>query len=89
MNKLAVNLSADLVDNQYFKFLVIPQAVVVKILRHRFAVRDRLGVRFKLDADAVSKWNAVFHIEKELLHDEVSDMWWTLDQAGAGRLRRP
>jgi hypothetical protein len=68
MNKLAINLSAYLVENQYFKFLVVPQAIVAEIFRHRFAVRDCLGVGFKFDADAVSIRNAVFHIEKELLH---------------------
>ena len=69
MNKLAINLSADLVEDQYLKFLIVPQAVVAEIFRHRFAVRDCLGVGFKFDADAVSIRNAVFHIEKELLHN--------------------
>jgi hypothetical protein len=68
VNKLAINLSSDLVDNQYFKVLVVPQAVVAEILRHLFAVRDRFSVRFELNAEAVSVRNAVFHIEKKLLH---------------------
>jgi hypothetical protein len=41
VNKLAINLSPDFVDDRYFEFLIIPQAVIAKVLRHRLAVRDR------------------------------------------------
>ena len=70
VNKLAINLSPDFVDDHYFEVLIVPQAVIAKVLRHRFAVRDRFGIRAELNADAVSIGNAVSHIEKELLHGE-------------------
>jgi hypothetical protein len=75
VNKLAMNLSPDFVDNQYLKVLIVPQAVVAEVLCHLFAVLDRFGIRAELNADAVSVRNAVFHIEKELLHGQSSITW--------------
>jgi hypothetical protein len=69
VNKLAINLSADLVDNQYFKVLIVPQAFIAEVLRDLLAMLDRFSIRVELNADAISIRNAVFHIEKELLHD--------------------
>ena len=69
MNKLAMNLSPAFVDNQYFEVLVVPQAVVAEVLRDLLAMLDRFSIRVELNADAISIRNAVFHIEKELLHD--------------------
>jgi hypothetical protein len=69
VNKLAINLSADLVDNQYFKVLIVPQAFIAEVLRDLLAMLDRFSIRVELNADAISIRNAVFHIEKEILHD--------------------
>jgi hypothetical protein len=69
VNKLAINLSADFVDNQYFKVLIVPQAFIAEVLRDLLAMLDRFSIRVELNADAISIRNAVFHIEKELLHD--------------------
>jgi hypothetical protein len=70
VNELAINLPTYFVDNQYFKVLIVPQAVIAEVLRHLFAVFDRIGIRVEFNADAVSIRNAVFHIEEELLHVE-------------------
>ena len=68
MNKLAIDLSPDFVDDRYFEVLIVPQAVIAIVLRHLFAVRDRLGIRAEINADPVSKRNAVLHIEEEFSH---------------------
>jgi hypothetical protein len=68
VNILAINFSSAFVDNQYFEVLIVPQAVIAKILRHRFAVIDRIGIGVELNADAVSHRDAVSHIEKEFSH---------------------
>jgi hypothetical protein len=39
-----------------------------------FTVDDRVGVRLKLNADAVSHGNAIFHIEEKLLHGGQSSI---------------
>jgi hypothetical protein len=77
VNKLAINLSADFVDDQYLKVLIVPQAVVAEILRDLFAMLDCLSIRVELDADAISIRNAVFDIEKKLLHGSILDpIFW-------------
>jgi hypothetical protein len=67
MNELAMNLSAKRVDYRYLKLLIVGEAVVTKMPRKLLAVRDSFQVAFK-DPDPVSHRNAIFHIEKELLH---------------------
>ena len=69
VNKLAINLSSDFVYNEDFKVLIVPQTVIAEVKRHRFAVLDRISICVELYADAISHRNAVFHIEKKLLHD--------------------
>jgi hypothetical protein len=71
VNKFAVNLSSDFVHNQYFKVLIVPQAVIAEVLRHFFTVLDCLRICLELNADAIPIRDAVFHIEKEPLH------WWS------------
>jgi hypothetical protein len=68
VNKFAVNLSSAFVHNQYFKILIVPQAVIAEVLRHFFTVLDCLRTCLELNANAVPIRDAVFHIEKELLH---------------------
>jgi hypothetical protein len=75
MNKLAINLASAFVDNQYFQVLIVPQAVVAKILRHLLAVFDRIRIGVELNADTVSIRDAVLHIEKESLHCQCPLIW--------------
>jgi hypothetical protein len=63
-----MNLPAVFVDHQYLEVLVVPQAVVAKVLRDLFAVIDRFSIGVELNPDAVSHRHAVFHIEKEFSH---------------------
>jgi hypothetical protein len=72
VNKLAMDLSSPVVDNQYFKVLIVPQAVIPEVLRDLFAMFDRFSIRIELKADAVSHRDAVFHIEKKLSHGQSS-----------------
>jgi hypothetical protein len=72
VNKLAINLSPAFVDDRYLKFLIVPQAVIAKILRDLLAVLDCFSVRVEFNADPVSHRNAVFHIEEILLHGQSS-----------------
>ena len=44
--------------------LIVPQTVVSEVIRHCFAVLDRIIICVELKADAVSHRNDVFHIEK-------------------------
>jgi len=69
VNKLSINLSSEFVYNEDFKVLIVPQTVIAEVKRDRFAVLDRISISVELYADAVSHRNAVFHIEKKLLHD--------------------
>jgi hypothetical protein len=67
-----MDLSSPVVDNQYFKVLIVPQAVIAEVLRDLFAMFDRFSIRIELKADAVSHRDAVFHIEKKLSHGQSS-----------------
>jgi hypothetical protein len=51
VNKLAINLSPVFVDDRYFEVLIVPQAVITKVLRHLFAVRYCFSIRSELNAD--------------------------------------
>ena len=73
MNVLAMNLTSKRVDNRYLKVLIIAQTVVTKVLSKLFAMEDRIGVGFEVDPDPVSEWDAIYHIEKELLHRRTSN----------------
>jgi hypothetical protein len=68
MNVLAMNLTSERVDYRYLKVLIIAQAVVTKALSKLFTMEDRIGVAFEIDPNPISEWDAIFHIEKELLH---------------------
>lgn len=72
VNKLAIDLSSPVVDNQYFKVLIVPKAFIAEVLRDLFAMFDRFSIRIELKADAVSHRDAVFHIEKKLSHGQSS-----------------
>jgi hypothetical protein len=72
MNKLAMNLPPVFVDNRYLKVLVVPQAIVAEVLRDLFAVTDRFSIGVELNADAVSRRDAIFHVEKEFSHGQLS-----------------
>jgi hypothetical protein len=69
VNKFAVNLSSDFVDNKYFKVLIVPQAVIAEVLRHFFA-QSLIASEFVLNSMPTRSLFgiAVVHIEKELLH---------------------
>ena len=54
VNKLAMDLSSAVVDNQYFKVLIVPKAVIAEVLRDLVAMFDRFSIRVELKADAVS-----------------------------------
>jgi hypothetical protein len=75
MNKLAINLSPGFADDRYLEVLIVPQAVIAKVLRHLFAVRDRFSIRSELNADQISKGNAVFHVEEEFSHVRAALVW--------------
>jgi hypothetical protein len=70
VNKLAMDLSSAVVDNQYFKVLIVPKAFIAEVLRDLVAMFDCFSIRVELKADAVSHRDAVFHIEKKLLHGQ-------------------
>jgi hypothetical protein len=72
VNKLAMDLSSAVVDNQYFKVLIVPKAFVAEVLRDLFAILDCFSIRVELKADAVPHRDAVFHIEKKLSHGQSS-----------------
>jgi hypothetical protein len=68
MNVFAMNLATGRVDDRYLQILVVAQAVVAEVLSKLFAMIDRVGVGLEIDSDPVPERNAIFHIEKELLH---------------------
>jgi hypothetical protein len=72
VHELAVNLTPAAVDDRYFKVLIVSQAVIAEILRHLFAVSNRVRVCLELDADPISHRNAISHIEEKLLHNQSS-----------------
>jgi hypothetical protein len=78
VNKLAINLSSTVVDNQYFKVLIVPKAFIAEVLRDLFAMFDCFSIRVELKADAISHRDAVFHIEKKLSHGQSLD-WAVAD----------
>jgi hypothetical protein len=73
MNELSMNLSPKRVDYRYLEALIVGEALVTKVLRKLSTVLDSLQVAFKVDPDPVSHRDAIFHIEKELLHRVTSD----------------
>jgi hypothetical protein len=73
MNELAMDFPSERVDDGYLKVPIVAQAVVTEMLRKLFAVRDSLKIAVEVDPDPISKRNAIFHIEKELLHCHTSD----------------
>ena len=68
MNELTMDFPSERVDNGYFKVLIVAQAVVAEMLSKVSAVRDSLKIAFEVEPDPISKRDAIFHIEKELLH---------------------
>ena len=73
MDELTMNLASERVDYRYLKVLIVGEAAITKMLRKLFAVLDSLPVAFKIDPDAISERDAIFHIEKEFLHGLTSD----------------
>jgi hypothetical protein len=68
-----MDFTPERVDDGYLKVLIVAQAVLAKVLCKLFAVLDALLVAFKVDPDPISERDAIFHIEKELLHCLTSD----------------
>jgi hypothetical protein len=75
VNELAMDFPSSRVDHGYLKVMIVAQAVVAEMLRKLFAVRDRLKIALKVDPDPISKRDAIFHIEKELLHRRTSNLF--------------
>jgi hypothetical protein len=73
VNELAMDFPSDRVDHRYFKVLIVAQAVVAEMLRQLFAVCDSLKIALEVDPDPISERDAIFHIEKELLHCRTSN----------------
>jgi hypothetical protein len=73
VNELAMDFPSDRVDDGYLEVLIVAQAAVTEMLCELFAVRDGLKVAVEVDPDPVSKRDAIFHIEKELLHCRTSN----------------
>jgi hypothetical protein len=73
MNELAMDFPPGRVDNGYLKVLIVPQAVVAEMLCKLSAVRDGFKIAFEVDPDPIPKRDAIFHIEKELLHCRTSN----------------
>jgi hypothetical protein len=73
MDELAMDFPSGRVNNGYLKVLIVAQAVVAEMLRKPSAVRDGLKIAFEVDPDPISKRDAIFHIEKELLHCRTSN----------------
>jgi hypothetical protein len=73
VDELTMNLAPEGVDYRYLKVLIVGEAAITKMLRKLFAVLDSLKVAFKIGPDAISEWDAIFHIEKEFLHRHTSD----------------
>jgi hypothetical protein len=54
VNELAMNLASEVVNDRYFKVLIVAQAVVAKFLCNDAAVGNRFGVGIKINPDPVS-----------------------------------
>jgi hypothetical protein len=78
MNELAMDFPSERVDNGYLEILIVAQAVVAEMLRKLLAVRDSLKIALEVDPDPISKRDAIFHIEKELLH-VVPQIDWAIE----------
>ncbi|MEI9924336.1 MAG: hypothetical protein WDN50_13135 [Bradyrhizobium sp.] len=68
MNELAMNLTAERVDDGYLKVLIISQAISVKVLCEDPAMCDRIGIALEFQPDSVAQRDAVFHIKEKFLH---------------------
>jgi len=68
MNELAMNLTAERVDNGYLQIFVVSQAISVKMLGENPAVCDRLSIVLKFQPNPISQRDAVFHIKEIFLH---------------------
>jgi hypothetical protein len=73
MNELTMDFPSERVDNGYLKVLIVTQAFIAEMLRKLSAVRDGFKIAFEVDPDPISKRDAIFHIEKELLHCRTSN----------------
>jgi hypothetical protein len=73
VNELAIDFPSSRVDHGYLKVMMLAQAVVAEMPRKLFAVRDSLKIAVEVDPDPISKRDAIFHIEKELLHCRTSN----------------
>jgi hypothetical protein len=69
MNELPMNLTAERVDDGYLKVLIISQAVSVKVLCQNPAMSDRVSIVLEFQSDAISQWDAVFHVKEIFLHN--------------------
>jgi hypothetical protein len=68
MNELAMNLTAERVDNRYLQVFIVSQAISVKMLGEDSAVCDRVGIVLKFQPNPISQRDAVFHIKEIFLH---------------------
>jgi hypothetical protein len=73
VNELAMDFPSERVDDGYLKVLIVAQAAVTEMLCKLFTVRDSLKIAIEVDPDPISKRDAIFHIEKELLHCRTSN----------------
>ena len=76
MNKFAMNLTSERVDDGDLKILVVGKAFIEKMLCEGFAMRDRVGIGFELQSNPISHGDAVFHIEEKFLHN--NQPWFVL-----------
>jgi hypothetical protein len=75
VNELAMDFPSSRVDHGYLKVMIVAQAVVPEMLRKLLAMRDSLKIAVEVDPDPISKRDAIFHIEKELLHCRTSNLF--------------
>jgi hypothetical protein len=72
VTKLAMDLSSVVVDNQYFKVLIVPQAVIAEVLRDLFARLDRFGIRVRTPCRRGLSSGRRLSYRKKLSHGQSS-----------------
>jgi hypothetical protein len=68
MNELAMNLATERIDDTNLKLLIVAQTIVAKFQSEDSAMGNRFGIGLELNPDPIPHRDAIFHIEKELLH---------------------
>jgi hypothetical protein len=68
MNELAMYFPTGSANHRYLKLFVVSQAAVAEMLRKLLAVFNRFQIGIKLNPDAISHRDAIFHIKEKNRH---------------------